>query len=532
MKLADVFTIIGFIFSAVILILFILIGIYLYVVDRKQKQHPILRNYPVIGRARYFLETIGPELRQYLFDNDREGRPLSRIDFQHIVRKSKYKRDVIGFGSRKNFEEPGYYIRNAMFPKLLEELKIDRDAKVTTDRYLLIKEPLFTRRKEYLEQDESFAYLLDDEDAVVIGKDLKHPFVVKGHIGMSAMSYGSLGDRAITALSKGLGIAQGTWMNTGEGGISDYHLKGGVDLMMQIGPGLFGVRDSKGNFSWEALKERSEIPEVKAFEFKLAQGAKIRGGHIDGEKVTEEIARIRMVEPFKPIDSPNRFYEFDNITSMLEFINRAREQTGKPVGIKIVIGSYQEADELAKKIKSTGMSPDFITLDGGEGGTGASYQELADSVGLPIKSALPLLDDALKSHGVRDNVKIIASGKLFSPDRVAIALAMGADLVNIARGFMITVGCIQALKCQSNACPVGVATTDPDLQRGLVVDEKKYRTANYVISMRQGLFRLAAAAGLDSPVHFNREHVVYKDDKGKVFSLDDIYKSIINEAKD
>src|SRR5699024_2291010 len=230
--------------------------------------------------------------------------------------------------------------------------------------------------------------------------------------------------------------------------------------------------------------------------------------------------------------SPNRFYEFDNITSMLEFINRAREQTGKPVGIKIVIGSYQEADELAKKIKSTGMSPDFITLDGGEGGTGASYQELAESVGLPIKSALPLLDDALKSNGVRDNVKIIASGKLFSPDRVAIALAMGADLVNIARGFMITVGCIQALKCQSNACPVGVATTEPDLQRGLVVDEKKYRTANYVISMRQGLFRLAAAAGLDSPVHFNREHVVYKDDKGKVFSLDDIYKSIINEAKD
>src|SRR5699024_7914773 len=321
------FTIIGFIVCVVIVLILILTVIFLYIIDRKQKQHPILRNYPVIGRARYFLETIGPELRQYLFDNDREGRPLSRIDFQHIVRKSKYKRDVIGFGSRKNFEEPGYYIRNAMFPKLLEELKIDRDAKVTTDRYLLIKEPLFTRRKEYLEQDESFAYLLDDEDAVVIGKDLKHPFVVKGHIGMSAMSYGSLGDRAITALSKGLGIAQGTWMTTGAGGISDYHLKGGVDLMMQIGPGLFGVRDSKGNFSWEALKERSEIPEVKAFEFKLAQGAKIRGGHIDGEKVTEEIARIRMVEPFKPIDSPNRFYEFDNITSMLEFINRAREQT-------------------------------------------------------------------------------------------------------------------------------------------------------------------------------------------------------------
>src|SRR5690625_3376514 len=377
-------------------------------VDRRQKQHPVLRNYPVIGRARYFLETIGPELRQYFFDNDREGRPISRMHFQQIVRKAKYKRDVIGFGSRRNFEEPGYYIRNSMFPKLLEELKVNRNVKVNTNRYLLIKEPMFTRRKEALETDESYAFLLDDQDAIVIGGDnVKHPFVVKGHIGMSAMSYGSLGDRAVTALSKGLGIAKGTWMNTGEGGISDYHLKGGVDLIMQIGPGLFGVRDVEGNFSWEALKEKSEIPEIKAFEFKLAQGAKIRGGHVDGEKVTEEIARIRMVEPFKPIDSPNRFYEFDNITSMLEFINRAREQTGKPVGIKIVIGSYQEADELAKKIKSTGMSPDFITLDGGEGGTGASYQELADSVGLPIKSALPLLDDALKSHGVRDNVKII-----------------------------------------------------------------------------------------------------------------------------
>src|SRR5699024_1244670 len=231
----------------------IIIGIYLYVIDRKQKQHPIHRNYPIIGRARYFFETIGPELRQYLFDNDREGEPLSRIDFQQIVRKAKYKRDVIGFGSRRDFEEPGYYIRNAMFPKLLEELKIDRDVMATTDRYLLIKEPLFTRRKEYLEKDKSYVYVLDDEDAIVIGESLKHPFVVKGQIGMSAMSYGSLGDRAITALSKGLGIAQGTWMNTGEGGISDYHLKGGVDIIMQVGPGLFGVRDFEGNFSWDAV---------------------------------------------------------------------------------------------------------------------------------------------------------------------------------------------------------------------------------------------------------------------------------------
>lgn len=527
MEIANWMTIIIFVFLVFIFVMPILVGLYLYVVDRNQKQHPILRNYPVIGRVRYFLETIGPELRQYLFDSDLEGKPFSRIEFQHIVKKAKYKRDVIGFGSRRDFEEPGYYIRNSMFPKLAEELRFDQTSKATTNRYLLIKEPLLTRKKERLEENESLTYLLDNQDAIVIGKDLPHPFVVKGQIGMSAMSYGSLGKNAITALSEGLGMAKGTWMNTGEGGISEYHLKGGVDIIMQIGPGYFGVRDPEGNFSWEALKEKSEIPQVKAFELKLAQGAKTRGGHIDAEKVTEEIASIRMVEPFKAIDSPNRFREFKDFPSMFQFMKRIREHTGKPVGMKVVIGSRFEADELAQQMKKTGMGPDFISVDGGEGGTGASYQELADSVGLPIKSALPLLDHALKEHGVRDRVKIIASGKLFSPDRVAIALAMGADLVNIARGFMITVGCIQALRCQSNACPVGVATTDPDLQKALVIDEKKHRTANYVITMRQSLFRLAAAVGLESPVQFRAEHIVYKDEKGKVTSLEEIYRSLV-----
>ncbi len=394
------------------------------------------------------------------------------MDFQHIVKKSKYKRDVIGYGSQRDFNEPGFYIRNSLFPKLTEELKMDRQTKVTTNRYLLINEPLFGQRDEKLEENESGVYLLEDDDAVVIGENARDPFIVKGQIGMSAMSYGSLGDRAITALSEGLGIAKGTWMNTGEGGISDYHLKGGVDLIMQIGPGLFGVRDREGNFSWDALKEKSEIPEVKAFEIKLAQGAKTRGGHIDAEKVTEEIARIRMVEPFKSIDSPNRFREFSDLPSLFDFIEKIREHSGKPVGMKVVIGSHHEAEELAMAIKETGKGPDFITIDGGEGGTGASYQELADSVGLPIQSALPLVDHALRKHGVRDRLKLIASGKLFSPDRIAIALAMGADLVNVARAFMITVGCIQALQCQSNACPVGVATTDPDLQKGLVIEEK------------------------------------------------------------
>jgi glutamate synthase domain-containing protein 2 len=531
LNIANLLTIIGFVFLAFILVVFIVIGMYLYFIDRTQKQHPVLRNFPVIGRVRYFLEQIGPELRQYLFNNDLEGKPFSRDDYQHIVKKAKYKRDVIGFGSRRDFEDAGFYIRNSMFPKLTEELNMDMDTKVMTNRYLLLNDPLFTQKKEKLERHESSAYLLKDDDAIVIGKNTRNPFKVKGQIGMSAMSYGSLGDHAITALSEGLGMAKGTWMNTGEGGISDYHLKGGVDLIMQIGPGLFGVRDREGNFSWDALKEKSEIPEVKAFEIKLAQGAKTRGGHIDAEKVTEEIARIRMVEPFKSIDSPNRFKEFSDLPSLFDFMERVREHTGKPVGMKVVIGSRHEADELAKQIKETGKGPDFITVDGGEGGTGASYQELADSVGLPIRSALPLVDHSLVKYGVRDKVKIIASGKLFSPDRIVIALAMGADLVNIARGFMITVGCIQALKCESNACPVGVATTDPHLQKALVIDEKKHRTANYVITMRKGLFRIAAATGLDSPVHFKREHVVYKDEKGKAWSLEEIYQSMVHAGQ-
>ncbi|WCN38645.1 FMN-binding glutamate synthase family protein [Aneurinibacillus uraniidurans] len=527
MNIANYLTIIEFVVVVMLLLLVTFVLTYMFFIDKRQKRHPVLRNYPVLGRMRYFLENIGPEMRQYFFDNDTEGKPFSRDDYQHIVRSAKYKRDVIGFGSKRDFEQPGYYIRNSMFPKQMEELNMDRETKVKTRKYLLLKETLFTQRKEELVDEETLTYLLKEEDAVVIGEKARNPFVVKGLIGMSAMSFGALGSNAITALSEGLAIVKGTWMNTGEGGLSKYHLTGGADIIMQIGPGIFGVRDEDGNFDWEELKKKSEIPQIKAFELKLAQGAKIRGGHVDGEKVTPEIAEIRRVKPYKPIDSPNRFHQFGDLPTMFDFIERIRETTGKPVGIKVVIGSYDDADELAVYMKQSGKGPDFITVDGGEGGTGATFQELADSVGLPIKSALPILDAALHKHGVRDRVKVIASGKLFTPDRVAIALAMGADLVNIARGFMITVGCIQALKCHSNACPVGVATTDPNLQKALVIDEKKYRVVNYVITMREGLFRLAAAAGIDSPVQFERKHIVFKDDKGTVYPLEDIYRSYL-----
>lgn len=364
------------------------------------------------------------------------------------------------------------------------------------------------------------SYLLTEEDIIIIGeRTCRAPFYVRGLVGQSAMSFGSL----ITALSIGLGRAGGTWMNTGEGGLSDYHLKGDVDLICQIGPALFGVRDEDGAFSVEAFKQKSALPQVKAFELKLAQGAKTRGGHIDGSKVTEEIARIRHVRVGETIDSPNRFSEFHTHTELLTFVERFRVIGGKPVGIKLVVGKLKDIDSLVREMARSQIVPDFITIDGSEGGTGATYQELADTVGLPLKAALPYVHRLLIEHGLRDRVKLFASGKLITADKIAIALALGADLVNIARGLMFNVGCIQAQVCHTNRCPVGVATTDAKLQRALVVDEKSYRVTNYIISLREGLYNMAAAAGVRSPTELSQEHVVYQEPDGQIKSIIDRY---------
>ncbi|WP_100331998.1 FMN-binding glutamate synthase family protein [Bacillus xiapuensis] len=495
--------------------------VYLWITDHKQNQHAILRNFPVLGKVRYLFEMIGPEFRQYFFDADNESKPYSRVDFLNVVLPSKYLNHVIPFGSKRDFDKEGYYIRNAMFPKQKTELAVDNSKLVPTKKYVIDKETI-TNRKEHVEAAAAQPWLLKEEDSIIIGPQRRHPFFVRGQIGMSGMSYGALGENAISALSEGIGIAGGSWMNTGEGGVSPYHLRGDTDIIMQIGPGLFGVRDTAGNFSWEKFKEKSENDQIKAFEIKLGQGAKIRGGHIEGIKVTPKIAEIRGVEPYKTVDSPNRFNEFHDLPSLFSFIEEMQQVGGKPVGIKIVVGSHDTVDELAQYMKNSRKGPDFITVDGGEGGTGATYQELADSVGLPIKSALLLLDKALRKHGVRNQVKIFASGKLFTPDRVAVALGMGADLVNIARGFMFSVGCINAQHCHTNKCPVGVATTDPELQRALVVDEKKYRVANYVIAMRKGLYNIAAAAGLDNPTQFAPQHIIFKDSYGRTLSVQEL----------
>ena len=495
--------------------------IYLYIKDRLQSQHSILRNFPLLGRIRYIFEMMGPEMRQYMFDSDTEGRPFSRSDFTNIVIAGKYMKTLIAFGSKRDFSQSGWYLKNDMFPKLAEEMNVVCEPKIKTNRYVGT-EGLFSRT-EHLEEIEIQPWRLKDEDAIVIGPNCKKPWRVHGPVGMSAMSFGALGENAISAISLGLGKATGSWVHTGEGGLAKYHTVGGGDVIMQIGPGLFGVRTEGGEFSPEKFKEKAANPLVRMFEIKMAQGAKIRGGHVEGSKVNPEIAEIRGVTPWKNVDSPNRHRQFHDMNSLFDFIDELRDLGGKPIGIKVVMGGPDSGDELCRAMAETDRGPDAITVDGGEGGSGATYQEMADTMGLPIKSGLIYMDNALRKYGVRDRVKVFASGKLFSPDKIAIAMGMGADLVNIARGMMISVGCIGAQKCHTNKCPVGVATTDRDHQKALVIDEKQWRVLNYVITIRNGLNSLAAASGLNNYSQFKREHVMYKDEYGSVKSLEELF---------
>jgi glutamate synthase (ferredoxin) len=490
--------------------------------DRRQAQHAVLRAFPLLGRLRYLLEHIGPELRQYLFDGDLVGKPFSRADFLSVVFASKYMNTLISFGSKRDFDQPGWYLRNALFPTLAADLAVDQEPRLETRRYVVQREGLW-HRDERQQSAVVAPWTLREDHVLRIGDGLARPWIVRGQIGVSGMSYGALGDHAIRAIAEGVALATGSWINTGEGGLSPHHLAAGGDVIFQIGPGCFGVRTSDGRFAWDELEAKAELVNVRGFELKLHQGAKIRGGHLEGSKVTPEIAAMRGVAPWRSVDSPNRFPFLDGIDALLDHVARMRELTGKPVGVKIVIGGPGDASELAAAMARRNDGPDWITADGGEGGSGATYQEMADSVGLPVRSAIVELDDALRAHGVRSRTRVIASGKLFSADRAALALALGADLVQVARAFMVAVGCIQAQKCHTNQCPAGVATTDPKRMRALVVEEKRWRAMNFVITTRAGLASLAAAAGLASPTQFERRHAVYRDALGRVHAADALF---------
>lgn len=512
---------------------------------------------------------IGPELRQYWFLNDKEGRPIDRNTQETIAKAGKYGSTVIGFGSRKDFSKSDFYLSNSMFPKNVDELKVNNSTSIKTYTYEIVNESL-TNRKEKRNSIQKKPWYLTNDNFVVIGEKREHPFKVSGLVGVSAMSYGALSKSAVKALAQGVAISGGSFMNTGEGGISPYHLsriyeaiesvevensfqkkifdyickkpntsnfkliekygdgvgeviqtmvnKGYLiekhaDLIFQVGSGLFGARKD-GKYCEETFLKNALRPEVKAIEIKLAQGAKVRGGKLPKAKITPEIAEIRGVEMGKDVESPNRSPLFSNTEELFTLISHWQEITGKPVGIKVVAGNDNTFVELATYMKNSEKSPDFISIDGGEGGTGATYQEMADSLGLPIYSGIMILDKTLRDFGVRNQVKIIASGMLATSDKMAIALSLGADLIYVARAAMNTIGCINAAKCHTNMCPVGITSHLPHLESGIAVQEKRFRTANYLTTMREGLFMLGASCGIDSPTKFSGRHVTFKQSNG------------------
>jgi glutamate synthase domain-containing protein 2 len=335
----------------------------------------------------------------------------------------------------------------------------------------------------------------------------RDPFIARSMVNISGMSYGAISAPAVTSLARGAAQA-GCWINTGEGGLSPWHREGDPDIIMQIGTACYGIRDENGRFSHARARELGA--QVKAFEIKLSQGAKPgKGGVLPAAKVTREIATIRGIQEGMASLSPNRHPAIANVDQLLDWIIELRELSGRPVGIKSAIGGWDFVNDLCEAVLRRGLeyAPDFLTVDGGEGGSGAAPQVLADHMSLPIMEALPRVVDALIESGLKDRVKVVASGKLVTPAKAAWALCAGADFVTSARGFMFALGCIQAMRCHTNTCPTGITTHNKRLQRGLVVEEKFVRVANYANSMNREIEMIAHACGLRHPRELRREHV-------------------------
>ncbi|MGD8843215.1 MAG: FMN-binding glutamate synthase family protein [Gammaproteobacteria bacterium] len=466
----------------------ILFVIYLYIRDVTQTSHAIRRNYPVIGRFRYVFEHLGGFFRQYFFAMDREEMPFNRAERSWVYRAAKDLDSTIAFGSTRDLRPAGtVYFVNCPYPTL------GQDAVPTR--------------------------------AVTIGPGSRQPYTTDSLLNISGMSFGALSVPAVRALSKGAAMA-GCWLNTGEGGLSPYHLKGGCDLVFQIGTARFGVRDENGKLSDEKLRAVAAHERVRMFELKLSQGAKPgKGGILPGAKVTQEIARIRGIRVGMDAISPNRHPDVASARDLLDLIGRIRDVTGKPTGFKCVIGAYGWLDDLFQEIKRRGQesAPDFITVDSADGGSGAAPMSLMDYMGLPIQESLPMLTDMLVRYGLRDRIKVIASGKLITPANVAWALAVGADFAVSARGFMFSLGCIQALQCNKNTCPTGITTHNPRLQRGLDPAGKAMRVANYVKNMVYEVGVIAHACGAREPRELKRFHARGVQPDGRSVALDELY---------
>ena len=474
-----------------VLLAFSIVGAlaYLYVQDITQEKHAVLRNFPLVGHLRYIFERLGEYFRQYFFLGDREEMPFDRATRSWVYRMAKNEGGIIGFGSTYRIHETGALIFvNAPFP-VLEE-----DQRPPPER--------------------------------VIGEGYcRTPFAGRSLVNISAMSFGAISRPAVRALSRGAAAA-GCWLDTGEGGLSPYHLEGGCDIIFQLGTAKYGVRDENGHLSDERLRAVAAHESVRAFEIKLSQGAKPgKGGVLPGSKVTPEIAVIRGIAAGLDSLSPNRHPDIASIDELLDMVEHVRAVTGKPVGVKTAIGGTRFMDELRAAVLRRGLhsAPDFLTIDGGEGGSGAAPQALADHMALSIDEALPLVADALIAGGLKERIRVIASGQLVTPARVAWALAAGADFVNTARGFMFALGCIQSLRCHANTCPTGVATHNRRLQRGLVVEDKAARVASYCRNMNREVEMIAHSCGLRDARGLRREHVRIVQASGQSVALDELF---------
>ncbi|MGR8918156.1 MAG: FMN-binding glutamate synthase family protein [Gammaproteobacteria bacterium] len=463
----------------------------LYVIDVTQTRHAVRRNYPVIGRLRYVFEELGEFFRQYFFAMDREEMPFNRAERSWVYRAAKGVDSTVAFGSTKDLRPVGTVIFvNTAYPTL------EADAAQPCD--------------------------------VTIGPECDRPYRTNAIFNASGMSYGAISKPAVLALSNGARMA-GIWMNTGEGGLSPFHLEGGADIVFQIGTAKYGVRDAEGRLSDEKLRGVAAHDNVRMFEIKLSQGAKPgKGGILPGAKVTPKIAAIRGIEVGQDSISPNRHAEINCEDDLLDMINRVRDVTGKPVGFKCVIGSYGWLEQLFLRVHERGLdsAPDFITVDGGDGGTGAAPMSLIDNVGLTLRESLPLVVDKLKEYGLRDRTKIIASGKLITPSEVAWAMCAGANFVTSARGFMFALGCIQALQCNKNTCPTGITTHDKRLQRGLDPADKAERVRRYAESMHHELGVIAHSCGVPEPRRLKRHHCRIVQANGRSIPLNELYPDV------
>lgn len=444
-----------------------------YVYDRwVQRDHAVRRNFPIYGRFRYVMENMGEYFRQYWFTADWEERPFNRLTRAWVYRSAKGVSNYIAFGSEVDNQQPGHiYFLHSAFP---------------------------------VNDDETEEYT-----GKWIGKGIvRHPYKPKSFFNISGMSYGALSSAAVQALSEGAAMA-GVWLDTGEGALSPHHLKGKCDICFQIGTAKYGVRDAHGNLDSEKLKTIASHEQVKMVCVKLSQGAKPgRGGILPATKVTDEIALIRGIEPGKPSNSPSRHHEITDIPTLVDFINRVRGIVEKPVGIKMAVGDFEFVDAFFEYLQDKpDLAPDFIQIDGAEGGTGAAPAPLADYVGQSIVQALPYVAQRLRYFNLRNRIRLVASGKLLTPDKVAWAICMGADFVVSARGFMFSLGCIQAMKCNTGHCPTGVTSNDPRFMRGLDPTRKAVRVANYARAVQHDVEAIAHACGCKSVRELKAHHV-------------------------